>query len=460
MGSNIKIKFLEKFYIYYKKSIVKKIIRLTEADLERIVRRILSESTDKVTSSNSDVKPLLVKEQEDSSHISSIYGQIVDAVKGLGTNENKLINAIYSLNLAYDFQQLTKMFADKKTGYSSFDDMINGEFEIDNYQEVKKIQDILNTLDIKTVFMFSVNRLGMKYFKGGFKSEIPKIPKLEDESKTKDNSVGPFCKSKWEPLLSKAKKYWIEWLSNPITKAKFMKNWEIKNYNEVDNIFKKYIDAINKMKLVYYDKYISGGEQDNSYAFVRPGFEDKIYINCSLDDNEKYNTLVHEIQHILYHIKPLNPTKQVGDVFVNDKTQLMTIHDFVELSAEDKKEGEVINRNMISSLKNHNLNEYALFNWLVRARKQYDKHDKYVCEKTEKMSNIMAIRSHLNIKPGEDITVEMLKPYIRGDKYHTDMSWILMCWALNGFNDIDVMLNKMNQLAFQNTKKDGGSTFA
>ena len=405
-----------------------------------------------------DVKPLLVKEQEESSNISTIYDEIVKAVKPLGTDEDKLINAIHRLNLANDFQQLTKMFADKKTGYSSFDDMINGEMEIDNYQEVKKIRDILTLLGIKVFFKSGVNRLGMKYFNGEFKSKIPKIPEL----KTKYNTVSSFCKSKWDPLLPKAKKYWIEWLSNPITKAKFMKNWKIKDYNEVDNIFKKYIDAINKMKLVYYDKYISNGRGDNAYAYVVGGFEDRIYINCSEDDKNKYDTLVHEIQHILYDIKPLNPTKQVGDVFVKDKTQLMRIHDFVELSAEDKKEGEVINRNMISISKKHNLNIDNLNYWSNKAyRKAFEEgYDDYICDKDEKMSNITAIRKSLNIKPGEDITVEMLKPYIERDKYHTDMTWILMCWALNGFGDIDVMLNKMNQLAIQNTKNDGESTFA
>ena len=72
----------------------------------------------------------------------------------------------------------------------------------------------------------------------------------------------------------------------------------------------------------------------------------------------------------------------------------------------------------------------------------------------------MAVRKLLNINPGENITKEMLKPYITGNKHSTDISWILSCWALNGFGDIDVMLNKMNQLALQNTKNNVASRTA
>jgi hypothetical protein len=45
----------------------------------------------------------------------------------------------------------------------------------------------------------------------------------------------------------------------------------------------------------------------------------------------------------------------------------------------------------------------------------------------------------------------MIKPYIGGQLRHTDVSWVLRCWALSGFPDINNLLNKINQLAYQQT---------
>ena len=76
----------------------------------------------------------------------------------------------------------------------------------------------------------------------------------------------------------------------------------------------------------------------------------------------------------------------------------------------------------------------------------------------------MAIRKYFNLKPGGNITKEMLKPYIEGDtglmKNQTDISWLLLCWALNGFPDINIMLNKINQLAYQDTKQNNNTRIA
>jgi hypothetical protein len=74
------------------------------------------------------------------------------------------------------------------------------------------------------------------------------------------------------------------------------------------------------------------------------------------------------------------------------------------------------------------------------------------------MSNITSIRKLFNIKPGQNITLEMLKPYIKGDKHHTDIYWLLSCWALNGFSDINTLINKMNQLAYQDFKSNKDNT--
>ena len=384
--------------------------------------------------------------------VKTIYGEIVDAVSGFGTDPEKLVNAVNRLKSVQDFVDLTKMFSDGKTGYKTFEEMINGEFESDNYVEAKEILEKLNKIGVGSDFNKNKNILGEPIFVGGFK-----ITNYQDEQPR----VGSFCTSKWNKLLPSAKNYWIQWLSSPITKSKFKKNWGITNDNEVNDIFKKYINAINKLSLVFYDNYMR--EYSNSYtkdvfAFVH-AYDDntKIYVNCSLNDKTPYESLVHEIQHILYAIKPLNPEKQVGDVFVSAKTKKMGPQSFFG----DVKNTTQVNQNsMVDASKKYGIDSSELEWWLREAQKYESTNPGYICDQTEKMSNIMAVRKLLNINPGENITKEMLKPYITGNKDSTDIGWILACWALNGFGDIDVMLNKMNQLAIQNTKNNVGSRTA
>ena len=47
----------------------------------------------------------------------------------------------------------------------------------------------------------------------------------------------------------------------------------------------------------------------------------------------------------------------------------------------------------------------------------------------------------------------MLKPYIKVEKEHTDVNWLLLCWASKGFKDIRLFLADLNKLAFQDTKQ-------
>lgn len=60
------------------------------------------------------------------------------------------------------------------------------------------------------------------------------------------------------------------------------------------------------------------------------------------------------------------------------------------------------------------------------------------------------MRQMFNVQPGQNITLKMLMPYIKGQKDHGDVSWYLMCWVKKGFPDINHLLNKTNELAKRN----------
>ena len=305
------------------------------------------------------------------------------------------------------------------------------------------------------------------------------------------SAVGPSCQSKWSPYLKQAKDYWIQWLSNPITKSKFKKNWNVGVDNKIDGItvddlFKKYINALNLINLVYYDKtsknYIQDVSIQGAYAYVIGNEPTKIYVNCSVNDNEPYETLIHEIQHTLYNIKPLNPSVKIGNVFVNDKTKKTTPSTFFSANSSQidnvyvkppiiKNQIDnvyvkppIIKNQIVSNIesvaKTYNISEDSLYYWSYRAIREEKVDPGYTCSVTEKMSNIMAIRKYFNLKPGGNITKEMLIPYIKQDKKMADISWVLLCWALNGFPDINIMLNKINQLAYQDTKQNNNTRIA
>ena len=275
------------------------------------------------------------------------------------------------------------------------------------------------------------------------------------------------CSSKWQPQLEKAKNYWIQWLSNPITRIKFLNNWQKVEKNmtlvEVGNIFKKYIDSLKGLKLYYYDnKSESDPVLKNANAYVIESNPEKVFVNCSTAANNKnpYATLIHEIQHLLYDIKPLNPAVQVADVFVDSNTKLSTINTFFNFKTPNNQSNQ--SKELNASQINHTSAQVGstpdTLNSLLRRAESAEKTNPgYPCRETEKMSNIIAIRNLFNVNTEQNITKEMLLPYINGKKNDTNVTWILLCWALKGFPNLNVMLNKMNQLAYQNTNQNNNS---
>ena len=131
----------------------------------------------------------------------------------------------------------------------------------------------------------------------------------------------------------------------------------------------------------------------------------------------------------------------------------MTPKDFFNKNDASTETKIQFNKNLNKSIevvsKKYGVDEMVLHEWLRYAKVNEKEDPGYSCRTTEKMSNIMAIRKYFNLKPGGNITKEMLKPYIDKDKYQTDIYWVLSCWALNGFPDINIMLSKINNLAYQ-----------
>ena len=116
---------------------MKKVIKLTESDLTKIVKRVLME-------------------QKSVDNVAQAYDLMVQGSAGTGTSPSKIKKGLNLLKTADDFYKLNDMFKDNKSGYGSFDEMIKGEFELgsilglgfNNKQDMKDVMNTLKTLKV------------------------------------------------------------------------------------------------------------------------------------------------------------------------------------------------------------------------------------------------------------------------------------------------------------------------
>ena len=259
-------------------------------------------------------------------------------------------------------------------------------------------------------------------------------------------------------------------MSSPITQKKVQSNWDTwyrSGSVSVKYIFPDYFKMLDSLKIKFYDELDPinwSNITDNAYAFVK-GFklysDNTIYINLTQNDPDPYDTLIHEIQHIIYNIKPLNPEEKIRDIFVTKNTKRATPNSIESsLRPTNNDINDQLLRQSSNVIKSMGLDMTATRLTLWKLSADNYKRPAYVCQATEKMSNIMSIRSHFKLKPGQNITIEMLKPYIEGKKKNTDISWIILCWAKNGFPNLNKMINRINTLAVNNTGTNRGPNVA
>ena len=309
------------------------------------------------------------------------------------------------------------------------------------------------------------------YFNKGFQSTVSMASETSG------------CRTKVQSLMSQAKDWWLKWLSDPITKQKFKKNWNvgpngILKGTKVDDIFKNYIEIINKTTADYYSSYSPvtfvnkfdtskiPGLSDSSMAFVKPEDfgRDKMIINCSnIEGQDMLATIIHEIQHLLFDYFPLNPENKIQQIYSSKNT---TLYDpfkrFDQVAkatlsgeSEDPDKLEGINMGNLKEVsKKYNISEKTLMDWyktaLIETRRGFQAN--YVCNETEKMSNIIALRKNLNLTPSKNFSYKDFLPFINKQKEDVDAEWLILCWSLNGFPDIEGWISRINQLAVQKSK--------
>jgi len=199
------------------------------------------------------------------------------------------------------------------------------------------------------------------------------------------------------------------------------------------------------LELRYYEpnkldaKYKLTDDSEGAIMFVNKTAPTAIFINILKieDDTEPLETMIHEIQHLLYRRWPMNSTATVLKIFNNKAENTIT-------------SPSIANSNLQSISKKYQVGTNVL-KWWEAARVSEEKASPgYISNLNEKLSNIVAIRKFFNLKPGQLITVAMLKPYINRVKVNINIYWFLLGWASQNFPDLQQFLNDVNDLAQKN----------
>lgn len=427
----------------------------------------------KVKLTEQQFRRVILKEQDNNyDFVGELYNQVVKASAGWGTDPDAIKLVISKLNPdVSDIHDFLSRFKDKKSGYDSFNKLINGEYDFYNLSDIKGLEKLLIKFGA-VEYGLGKNNAGYRGFTKGFKF-TPNDKRVYSEK-------GKECETIYKNQLPNAVKWWEDWLNDPITQQKFKKNHNITSDGDVKLIFSHYKKALNKAYIYpYYD------DKSSTIAFVKqkiiaPG---RIWVNCSkkdeYDTNQKVlETLIHELQHQLHNIYPINPDKQIGDLFVNSATDKLTPQDFegewdknksdvldgdseyekVKLdikklmSLEDwrrtvKRISLELNVSGNQEISKEKITASWLRYWYQHSVKGVDGDMGYPCRMTEKASNIPILRKTLGMSPTDKLTTQMLKPYILGEKKKLDISWLLTCWAQKGFVTLKSFVTEFNELA-------------
>lgn len=406
-------------------------MNLNENKINKIVKKILNEKLD-----NSRINVVKLA-----------YNEIISAVKGWGTDPDKVLKAVKKLKNWEDFKYLIKLFKDKKTGYSKFSEMVNSEYDEFNFEDVQLLYKQLKSIGVNTTFS-SEDEL----FNGGFKIVNYSRPQT-------DCWVDKNCQSSWQKELPKAIKFWKDWLNHPVTKKKVQANWDawyLPGKITISFYYPVFFKMLDNLKLRFYScKILSldGIEtHQDSIAYVTPFYNQKyIYVNCSMAEDKKLDTLIHEIQHLIYSIKPLNPEKKLSQLFVKKNSNKESAQSIMNTVVSSKSKSNNYSQNVLKTAKTLNIQPDKLQYLKDSVQSLIDKGYKdYICDKDEKMSNIMSIRRSLKVQPGQNITLQMLLPYLQDPiklNEDADLYWYIHCWASKGFPDINQLLNRTNELA-------------
>lgn len=268
-------------------------------------------------------------------------------------------------------------------------------------------------------------------------------------------------------ILPKAIQFWKSWLEDPITKKKIK---EGNNFDDakLQETYSKYFNLIQQIKIVYVGRCFSIAD-GGYYAFVKENSQPIIYYSAekSIGVNDDFieETLIHEIQHLLYFIQPMSPQLKLENCFnIKNKPKGILKNFIKNLFKSNSKKNKPINLNIISKNFGISSEEASTLHNKLSQELDFQKAKLgYIADNNENYSRVMELRRKFGITPEQKLTSLNFKPYIKTIISSTDNNlafdtlnhtslgiyWFLLHWAYKGFPDFDILLNNLNQLAYQ-----------
>jgi hypothetical protein len=260
-------------------------------------------------------------------------------------------------------------------------------------------------------------------------------------------------------MLKQAKDWWINRLSDPniimkILRAKFtvdeLKTWTDKEIDKTVNntvqdlqAARKKVDSINKLS--YYND-----PKSEALMYVNENEPTIINVNCvdvsKTSNDELISAMVHEIQHHIHYL--IGGNEYLNDIRGGIKIEKNPYRPQIPVSEKSwfDKAKEYINsltdsKKVDKSIPVNDL--YFTKSYQSRVWEYFKSKQTYMCNPTEIQSRMADVRRLLNLKIGQDITIEMLK----NRKVYDKFSYTLGCWGGRKDNlSLQDYLNNLNSL--------------
>jgi hypothetical protein len=458
----------------------KKIIKLTESDLHRIVKRVINESQSPPNKVSAGKRCWYYNKIAGKKY--DVDNRVPNPFNGAGGVQDFLIALGWNITKDWDFgNQTAKALSFWRYGAKSGIDTVNKlwlQLKKDGYDVgektgygpkmkkavaemiVKTCGEISKMCKVDAQTLFDMD---FKIPKEDVKAKYELMPKTLDDS------------------FKYAIGYWREYLKKPEVQQKiwdnmsvfdFLTNYSLSSlmeeyFNALDTIEKNgWVDSSTSAEEIGAIMYVSGDCPKYTVCVNVNYLYKEVYKNSGMGRVRLMSkeSFVHEMQHILWgEVKQLNSSISIKQAFPSSVDRYGKLN-----KGEESPSIENLTKNGIENWSNffykvpeESLKELKDLGISYENLKKYfseDEYSSYVCDENEKLSNLAAYRSYLTdkgtIKIGGDIPIKVMVDEINNIEYSpNNFDFLVICWVISGMKPkLTVFLKELNDLAQKELK--------
>lgn len=270
---------------------------------------------------------------------------------------------------------------------------------------------------------------------------------LSFQKPSRDETIN-YCKKFYNyDVFNKSKSILLNWLDDPITIQKYIKNWNMSK-SEAEYYFHHYKRAVKDSKLEYVidpdGQYLAQVVPKNFNLIFNTAKFIPVTINCvdkflkhALNNKDFESVLIHEMQHLLDLIHPWHPESESP---IKKSSNLYNIAKSVSDKITNTDQSLNISKKLIDDGFNEKdaktlANDYLWSSFLKS-------HTEYLNSGNELASFLLGLRRSLNFRPGQEITKDILIKNVN----NPNATWIIRFYIKSGL-PLETFLSKINSYA-------------